>query len=132
MLVIRQQESLQFVGTDLKTGPNQECQIDLQRLNNFVTYGLLLFALLVLVDEVAILEVVLEQINTSQHFDGLFGVETLRNVDVDGSLEEYVNDHPVCLVLRLLVAAVARSKPQELEDVGAVNILRQFLDELLL
>ena len=80
----------------------------------------------------AVLELVLQQIDTFQHLLRVLGAETWADVDATHSLQEDIDYHPVCFVLRLFVLAVTRSQPDELKHILRVYVLAKLLDQLLL
>lgn len=83
--------------------------------------GTYLFRLLgndVSIDELAIVEGVLEQVDALQHVLALLRGERGRDVYAYVPLHEDVDDHPICLVLSLFVGGVVCRQPQELKYIG--------------
>lgn len=85
MLIVCKHKFLQFIGANFKARSDQKGQVNLNKLKCNKTYYLLFFAVSSLIDKVAISESVLGQVDATEHIDGLFGVEALRNVDVYSS-----------------------------------------------
>ena len=79
----------------------------------------------------SIIESVLKQIDAPEHIDRFFRVKALGNVNVNRPFEENVNNHPICFMLGLFVAAVVSSQSEKLKNIRTVDVFRQFLNQLL-
>ena len=107
MLIIRQHKRLQLIHLNLLRCLDQQFQFDLFRL----------FRYHVFVNQLSILEVVFQKFDTIQHTLALLRLERLRNINTNVSLEEYVDDHPICFMLNFFVGGVIGCQSDEFKYV---------------
>jgi len=122
MFVIGQHICLKFICWYFLGCSNQKFEVNL----------LDIFSQDILVNEMTILKSIFQEVDTFQHFLAFLWWKWSNNILSTSSLQENIDNHPVCLMLCLLIWWIICCQMQEFKNIARINILAQFLNQLLL